>query len=296
MKIIPFKIPKTDKNSFVLQVDDVPYFYDKLHQHSEAQLTVLFKGEGTLIAGDYIGNFFPDDVYLIGSGLPHVFKNEERYYKNETLKAYSTTVFFDINSFGKDFLKLPETANIRNFIAELNNCYKVEGKTGQLIKQKMIEIFQLEGFNRLLKLLDMLNLLTESTELRKLSNFKVSRDFDASEGKRMNDILSFTINESSRKITIEEVAQIANMTPEAFCRYFKVRTRKTYLNFLNEIRISNACKLLINKDLTIAEISANSGFTNISNFNRFFKKIKGTTPSAFLAKYHKNIEGKPAKD
>lgn len=292
MKIIPFKIPKTDKDSFVLQEDLGAHFYDKLHQHSEAQLTVLYKSEGTLIAGDYIGNFYPGDVYLMGFNLPHVFKNEEKYYQNEELTAYSTTVFFDLNSFGKDFLQLPEASGIKAFITALNNCYKVEGETAKLIRLKMKEIFQLDGFNRLLKLLEIINLLSKADEIKKLSNFKASRDYDASEGKRMNDILSFTIKESARKIMIEEVAQIANMTPEAFCRYFKVRTRKTYLNFLNEIRISNACKLLINKDLTIAEISANSGFTNISNFNRFFKKTKGITPSAFLAKYQKKMTKK----
>jgi len=284
MKSIPFKIPKTEKDSFLLQADYVPHFYDKLHQHPEAQLTLIHKSEGTLIAGDYIGNFYPDDMYVIGSNLPHVFKNEEHYYENEEPQAYSTTVFFDINSFGRDFLNLPETANIRSFIAGLNNCYKVEDTTHKLMKQKMIEIFQLEGFDRLIKFLEILNLLSKSTEIKKLSNFITSRDYDAPEGKRMNDVLSFTFKESHRNITIREVAQIANMTSEAFCRYFKMRTRKTYMNFLNEIRVSNASKLLINKDLTIANISANSGFTNLSNFNRFFKKVTGLTPTAYLIK------------
>ncbi len=95
MKSIPFKIPKTPKDSFLLQTDDVPYFYDKLHQHPEVQLTLIHKSEGTLIAGDHIGHFFADDVYLIGSNLPHVFKSEAYNYQNAAPAAYSTSVFFD---------------------------------------------------------------------------------------------------------------------------------------------------------------------------------------------------------
>ncbi|UKJ08983.1 AraC family transcriptional regulator [Solitalea lacus] len=284
MKIIPFKIPKTDKDSILLQEDSVPHFYDKLHQHSEVQITLILKSHGTLLAGDYIGNFEPNDVYLIGSNIPHVFKNEQEYYDDEQLGAHMITVFFDSDSFGKDFLNLPEASSIKSFITGLTNCYKLTGLLEEQIKQQIQEVFQLEGFDRLLLLLNMFNSMTKSTEIVKLSNFKAARSYDASEGKRMNDILTFTINHYHRKITIEEVAQVANMTPEAFCRYFKVRTRKTYLNFLNEIRITNACKLLINKDLTIAEISSSSGFNNLSNFNRIFKKVTKLTPTTYLLK------------
>lgn len=291
MKSILFKIPKTGKQSFLLQEDHVPYFYDKLHQHPEAQLTLIYKGEGTLIAGDYIGNFYPDEIYLIGSNLPHVFKSEAHYYENDRLKVYSTSIFFDGHSFGRDFLTLPETSSMQAFIAGLNNCYKLEGELAMVMKSKMLEIFQLKEFDRVLTLLDMLNILLKSPDLKRISNFVSLREYDVQEGNRMNEVLSFTIRESHRNITIKEVAQIASMTPGAFCRYFKIRTRKTYMNFLNEIRVSAALKLLIQKELPIANISASAGFSNLSNFNRFFKKMTGITPTAYRNKASKKMNG-----
>ena len=98
----------------------------------------------------------------------------------------------------------------------------------------------------------------------------------------MRDIFEFTLQNFDNTITLNQVADVANMTPNAFCRYFKQRTNKTYINFLLDIRIGNACKLLSKKtDLSIAEVSYKSGFNNLTNFNRKFRSIKGITPSAF---------------
>ncbi len=98
----------------------------------------------------------------------------------------------------------------------------------------------------------------------------------------MNNILAFTFKESHRKIYIEEVAEVANLSEEAFCRFFKLRTRKTYTNFLNEMRVSQACKLLIANESSIQDICFQTGFSNLSNFNRIFKKVTGKTPSQYI--------------
>ncbi len=279
MKIIPFKIPKTDKESFLLQEDLLPIFYDKFHQHSEIQLTVILAGEGTLIAGDYIGNFYPSEVYLIGSNLPHVFKSELQ----EGVQAHSFSVFFDEKSFG-NFLELPECQKVMRFIQQSKNGMKILGKSQELIAEKLPQLLQKEDFERMLVLLELLNMLAKSKGLQSLSSYETLKSYDLNKGKRMNDIISFTIEASNREITLEEVAQIANMTPQAFCRYFKTHTRKTYTNFLNELRISNACKILINKDLAVHDVSVQVGFNNISHFNRTFKKVTGFSPSEYLCK------------
>ena len=107
-------------------------------------------------------------------------------------------------------------------------------------------------------------------------------DTPIDEGKRMNEILNFTFKEGNRKIYLREVAEIANLSTEAFCRYFKLHTLKTYTTFLNEVRVSNACKLLLNPGVSIQEVCYQSGFQNISNFNRIFKRITGKAPSNYL--------------
>ena len=123
-----------------------------------------------------------------------------------------------------------------------------------------------------------------SEDLTYLSFAPLQSKPQIAEEKRMNDVLHFTFRQSHRKIKINEVAEVANLSSEAFCRYFKLRTRKTYTNFLNEVRISNACKMLIEGTQNIQSICYDSGFQNLSHFNRTFKKVTGKTPKAYLNK------------
>src|SRR5687768_13178933 len=116
MKILPFKIPKTSQESFRLQEDHETHFYDYLHQHPEVQLTLILSSEGKVIVGDFIGTFKPGDIFLIGANLPHVFRNDRKYYEDTTQKeAHSLTVFFEWQAFGEKFLSLPELSNLNDF-------------------------------------------------------------------------------------------------------------------------------------------------------------------------------------
>ncbi len=281
MKVVSFQVPQTKKEAFRIQVDRLPHFYDKLHQHHEFQLMYIQQSEGTLVAGDYIGRFEPGDLYLIGSNQAHVFRNDEIYFsKKKNSAATSLSILFDENYLGDHFWQLEEMKGLKLFLAKASNGFKVDGNTkDQIIELILISQTQ-SGVPRLLSFFSILKLLTESDELTKLS-LSSSPSSRNSEGKRMNEVLQFTFRESHRKIYIKDVARIAHMTPEAFCRYFKTRTCKTYSNFLNEVRISNASKLLIDKDLSVQDVCYQSGFSNVSNFNRIFKKLKGKTPSRY---------------
>src|SRR6478609_2004179 len=117
MKILPFKIPKTTQESFRVQEDHVPHFYDHLHQHPETQLTLILSSEGKVIAGDYIGTFKPGDAFLIGPNLPHVFRNDAKYYDPENPgRAHMVSVFFEWQSLGEKFLLMPELKSLMDFI------------------------------------------------------------------------------------------------------------------------------------------------------------------------------------
>ena len=133
--------------------------------------------------------------------------------------------------------------------------------------------------------LEVLNLISEADK-RKLSSLINLKKYAGDEGKRMSDIFQYSMENFHKEVTLHDVANIANMTPNAFCRYFKQRTNKTFVNFLIDIRIGNACKLLTkNNDLSITEISYKSGFNNLANFNRKFKSVKGVTPSDYKKKH-----------
>lgn len=139
-----------------------------------------------------------------------------------------------------------------------------------------------QGLEKIISFMNLLKLLAGSGDLQPLSVAAGMETYNHNEGRRMNDILQFTFKESHRKIYIDEVAKIAHLSPEAFCRYFKTRTGKTFTNFLNEVRVSNACKLIINRDFSVADVCYKSGFSNVSNFNRAFKKVTGKTPSKYV--------------
>jgi AraC-like DNA-binding protein len=283
LKVIPFSIPKTSREAFRIQVDTLPYLYDKLHQHPETQMMFIEKGEGTLIAGDYVGRFYAGSLFLIGSNQPHVFRSDDIYYKRKSkLRVNSISIYFDERYAGESFWQLDELQKVYQFLLQSGVGYRIQGKTQALLIQLIREMVSLKGIHKLIQFMQLLKVLSESNDLIPLSVAQARTNLTVTEGKRMNDILQFTFSQSHRKIKIEEVAEVANLSAEAFCRYFKVRTRKTYTNFLNEVRISNACKMLIGKRNSIQEICYDSGFANVSHFNRTFKKVTGKTPKGYL--------------
>lgn len=281
MKVIPFQVPKTEQEAFRLQIDRLPYFYDRLHQHKEVQIMLIEKGEGTLIAGDYVGRFSAGEIYLIGSGQPHVFRSDETYYHPRSKKkVQAISLYFDKHYMGESFWRLNELKDIQQFLSRVGTS-RAEGLLQQEINELFQKISSSEKATRLILFLELLNLFAQSKNLKPLS-IAPQNTRTLEEDKRMNDVLQFTFRQSHRKIKIDEVASIANLSSEAFCRYFKVRTRKTYTNFLNEVRISQACKMLIEGEPNIQSVCYETGFQNLSHFNRQFKKVTSKTPSKYM--------------
>jgi AraC-like DNA-binding protein len=281
MKILPFQVPKTGQESFHIQVDDNEHFYEYLHAHPEIQITYMIEGKGTLIAGDYIGPFSPGRLYVIGSEQPHVFKSNPEYFTGSGLRAHSVSIFIQKEMLGAALMQLPETNTLNDFVQRTHRGMAFGEKSSEPLQPLVEEIFATQGMKRLIALLALLDRLSENTDYTYLSADISKLKFNEKEGKRLDAVYSFSLNELHRQISIDEVAKIASMTPSSFCRFFKKRTRKSYIAFLNEIRIGNACKLLQYSDLPVSEISYQCGFTNLSNFNRQFRIQKGISPSQF---------------
>ncbi|MBA3704867.1 MAG: helix-turn-helix transcriptional regulator [Bacteroidetes bacterium] len=282
MKPIAFKIPITNKELLRFQIDDESYLYDKLHLHPELQIGLILKSEGTVIAGDYIGRFVPGDIFVIGSNLPHVFKNDSKYFQDrKDLRVYAFTIYPNEKLLNEGLLSYKETASLKKILQDATKGMKVEGETKKSITEKIWKLKRSTGMNRLMMLLEILKTLSESKEIKILNKHLSPISYSEKEGKRMIDIFQFTFEQSHRAISVDEVAAIANMSIPSFCRYFKLHTRKTYIEFLNEIRINNAYMLLQQEDSGIADVCYRVGFNNLSNFNRIFKKITGHTPREF---------------
>ncbi|WP_066221868.1 AraC family transcriptional regulator [Formosa haliotis] len=276
MKVLPFKIPKPQQDALVFQEDLEDVFYDKLHQHEEIQLSVIVSGEGALIVGDTIHQYKTGDVLIIGSNLPHVFKSDE----HGSGPSHMLTLFFTENAFGTHFFDLVELQELAPFFKRVEQGFKPTSQTADIkaLFFKLKEATKLERFIILLELLK----LTSKVSYESLSSFIYDKKYTDNEGKRMRDVFEFTMTHYSEEISLETISEIAVMTKNAFCKYFKKRTNKTYFQFLNELRIEQACKLILKEnDLSISEIAYQSGFKNISNFNRQFKAVKHCIPSAY---------------
>lgn len=277
MKIVPFQVPKSVNESFRVQHDEVPHFYNHLHQHPEIQVTLIQKSTGILVAGNYIGRFQPGDVFVIGTDQPHVFRNDDIYFQ-KTPGAASISVFFDEDTMGRTFWNIQEIRFFQSFFSESSGGYRVSGGAAALVTEALEKMSASKGIDKVVGFIQMVKGLSQKQDLQPLASNTAPKKIDNSTGQRMKQVLEFTFTECHRNITLKEVSAVAHLTPEAFCKYFKTHTRKTYVNFLNEIRINNACRMLLEEDDSINSICYRCGFNNLANFNRVFKKITGISP------------------
>lgn len=275
MKVLPFRVPKPLEQVLLYQVDEGVKFYDQLHQHVEIQISLVMEGEGDLVAGDSISRFEAGDIVVFGSQLPHLFRSEAHC---TPVKMHS--LFFTPESFGQVF-------SAQNGDSELENLLRrIEGGLRLLERKSHVAalILKLEDcshLQRMIGFMELLQLLSDSPSER-LSSFSYARAYTEEEGTRMGRVYNYAIDHFREEITLPEIADVASMTPNAFCRYFKLRTNKTFFQFVTELRIEHACRLLQrNDDASIAEVSEHSGFRNLSNFNRQFRYVKGCTPTQF---------------
>ncbi len=281
MKALSFKVPKTQNQSLRVQIDHQPYFYDSFHYHPEIQISYIVEGSGTRIIGNSVGRFNKNELYLIGSNIPHIFKSDKNYYEDETFLSHAISFYFTENAFGEEFFNLPETKEINSLLKYSKKIVFYEGSTVTKLKDDFMEITETEGFEKLQMFFKILHKISKLENQKFLSKTTYEQRNTEKYGKRINDIFDFVINNYEKSVSLDEAAEIANLSTTAFCRFFKERTRKSFTEFVNEVRIGEACKLLMNKDFNISQICYEVGFNNISNFNRKFKEITKLTPKEY---------------
>lgn len=288
MKALYFRMPKTEIESFRVQIDQMPYFYDTLHYHPELQITLILKSTGTLFAGDGIHRFQPLDVLIMGSNLPHVLRNDQDYYLPASNKeAHSISIFLKKESLGKGFFDLPEMQPVKELWHHASRGIRITNNAPNELTEQLRTIENTQGIHRLVQLLGIFESLAKTPPENKefLSSAAFLSPQKDADNQRLNDVIDYVMKNYTREIKLSEIAEVAHMTSEAFCRYFKLRTRKTFSGFLNEIRIGNACQMLVTEKYNVSEVCFACGFNNLSNFNRQFKKFTQLTPSQYLKEY-----------
>ncbi len=247
-----------------------------MHQHQEVQVSLILKGNGTLVIGDSVHSYNPGQLFLIGSNVPHVFLSDQAFRE----KSHMISLFFTHTIFKDSFLKSAHPKILNSFIAKTEEGCKISHTDSKIIEifSSLQAPYNIENYICLLQLINYF----EETATTPLTAFNYPRKISDTDGKRMQLIFDYVLNNFKNEISLPHIANLAYMTPNAFCRYFKQRTNKTFFQFLIELRIEEASKLLTTQaDLSIAEISERSGFKNLSNFNRKFKQIKKITPFLF---------------
>ena len=189
---------------------------------------------------------------------------------------------------GSGFLDKKEATHISDLLISARKGIRLRGSLKKTIFIKLTKIAELEGMERIIDLLNILHQISVSTELETLASVRYSMPVEDEDNKRINSVFNYLINHFTEQVTLEMISEIANMSPTAFCRYFKNHTRKTFIQYLNEIRIGHACKLLMSDNFSVAQICYECGFSNLSNFNRQFKVITGYSPRKYIQQRYLN--------
>lgn len=279
MKPILRKVDTGYNYSFSVREDIYPYLYNRWHYHPEAELTLIRKGTGIRLVGDSVEQFEDNDLVLLGAGVPHYWRSDSRYFEqDENLKVEAVAIHFKEDCWGRELLEMPELFTIKKLLIDAKRGISITGKTKQTLIPMMHDMLEARNAKRVILLLDMLQLIAQSKDLKLLSSLGFSKSYDHANTDRINDIYNYTFNNFQKEISIREIAAAVNISHNSFCRYFKTRTMKTYWQFLLEVRIGYACKLLIDDKMSVARICYDCGFNNLSNFNRHFKSMVGMTP------------------
>ncbi|MFI5452594.1 AraC family transcriptional regulator [Pedobacter sp. UC225_61] len=292
MKVLQFTIPVAPDRTIIVQEDHMEHFYPYLHRHKEAQLIWIKEGEGTLVVDNNMHAFRKNDIYLLGANQPHLFKSNPEYFEEGSdLKIQALMIFFDPNGKLAPILALPEMQLLHSFLQQKQNGYKIPTAHTESIIQRMLSVQYAKNQEVIIKFLDLLQTLYQiGNQGETLSTAKMA-SFSESEGIRIGNIFNYLMQHYERQISLDEVAAEAHMTPQAFCRYFKKHTRQTFVSFLNELRINEACKKLTSgKFENIATVVYTCGFNSVTNFNRVFKSVKGEAPKTYLNQYFKNLK------
>ena len=273
--------------SFTVSQHQLPRFLNVWHYHQELELVYIEKSTGTKFIGDCIEQFSPGDLVLIGSCLPHLWLNDKEYFEKKDLKAEAKVIHFHPNCFGDRFFSIPEMHKIRKIIEEAKVGVHIHGKNKSKIIEQIEKLFFESEFDKVLSLLNILKLIADEPGKVFLSSHSFINSYAKNSNTKLDKVYEYILNNFKEEINLNLTAELVHMNPSAFSRYFKQTTNKTFVQFLNEVRIGYACKILINQgDKNISEIAYECGYKNLSNFNRQFKLITKKTPRDYLTSHH----------
>ena len=286
MKPLLKKSLESLNQSFIIRTLKEPYFDPNWHFHPHYQLFTVIEGTGTRFIGDDIRHFEAGDTVFLGPNLPHLWRSDPSYFeRNSTLQTQGIVVYFAEDFLGKEFFEKFEMYPLKQLLINSERGLDIQNSMKETLVKDLKELNNLSGFDGILKLLSILQNLTQTVDYKFITSINYENNYKISETERMRLVHEYVMKHYKEKISLSEVAALANMTEAAFCRYFKSRTNKTFSDFMSEIRIGQACKLLLDNKMSVAQVCYESGYNTVSNFNNQFKLLKGISPKQYQKMY-----------
>lgn len=285
MKPIQTEISPLIKNPLYIEMQDEPYlsspFYPisaSFHSHPELQLTFIVEGYGKRIIGNTVSEFEPGDMVFIGSNVPHIWISDPAFYREDSLlRSRAITVYIDAKIFQQLFDALPEMHSIREMIQQASKGINIYGATRDIIAEKLKQIYAQQGFSKVEGFLQVMHLISVSAEKNCINTEDIVERIKQPQDRLMK-VIKYIKENLHEQITLVQVARVANMTIQSFSRYFKQRTNETFSKYLQDMRIDQACRFLIEMDRPIADIANLCGFISHSHFCKVFKERMGKSP------------------
>jgi AraC-like DNA-binding protein len=285
-RIITEITPLSKTDCFYLAARDKKMFDYPLHRHEEYELNFVSHCTGARrVVGDSMEELGAYDLVLIGGGLPHCW--EQYHCTSESI--HEVTIQFSSDLLSPQLMMKTQLDSIREMFERARTGLAFSMPTILSLYSKLEELTQAQpGFLRLLKLFEILYLLSRSSEdSHTLSSSSFAEVKSSTDSRRVRKVEDEIEQNYSRQIYLKDLADMVGMTPTAFSRFFKVRTGRTLSDYIIDIRMGHAARMLVNTTMTMSEICYECGFNNISNFNRIFKKRKGCCPKEFRDSYMK---------
>ncbi|EON77564.1 transcriptional regulator [Lunatimonas lonarensis] len=282
MQPLYFKVPRLKEETVRVECWDLDSFFEPVHFHEEFQITLILQGEGSLFVSESVVPFQKGEIYLLGKNLPHVFRNRELdFFVGQGKKVKAISVFFNQDVLKPILTDIPEAYAVQKLVDSSVYGIRVSHQKQESVGQYLRALPSKNPFGKFLGLLEILEMISKDNNLDFVSSLGLPLHSVQENIPKINVVFDYVRNNYNEKITLKQVAAMVNMSPTAFCRYFKYKSQKTFSRFLIEVRIANACKLLCQDDLNTSECCYHSGYNNLSNFHKHFKSVTGMTPLEF---------------
>jgi AraC-like DNA-binding protein len=280
------KSPIPQTKAFLAKYLKEPVFDPHWHFHPEYQLFMVLNGSGTRFIGDNVKRFKVGDITFTGPNLPHLWRSDhQKEQENSIAWSEGVVVYFKEDLLGEKLLKSDEAIRLRQVLHKSLRGMEFTGETAKELKELLLALIPMEGFEGVLQLLKVLNFISHTKEYQLLASPGYTNTLREADTERMYAVYAYVMKNFKKKIALPELAKLTNMTPTSFSRYFKLHANKSFTQFVSEIRIGHACKLLIEQKKNVSQASYESGFQTLSNFNRQFKAITQRTPMAYKKEY-----------